>query len=320
MTVLVTGGLGFIGSKVVLQLLKKDIDVLVTDLDIVKNKDKLESNILKIGKNKDKVKYQKLDITNYKEIENIFQNNKIDSVINLAYGIGAICEENPLLASKINIVGTTSIFEMIVKYKIRRLVFASSETVYGAHQEFFGNRAVTEEDYSGINNHFYTYGVMKLLNEFMAEKYIKKHGCSIAYTRPSVVFGYGRQNTAINWAEDFAAKPALGQAAHLPFSKKNRDNWIYVDDCAEQLVRLALKETLNYSCFNTGAETLDGSQLEATVKKIIPDAEIFFDENVKSTPLIDDQNDERIRKEIDFNPRSFEEGVKCLIQDVRESN
>ena len=320
MTVLVTGGLGFIGSKVVLQLLKKDIDVLVTDLDIVKNKDKLESNILKIGKNKDKVKYQKLDITNYKEIENIFQNNKIDSVINLAYGIGTICEENPLLASKINIVGTTSIFEMIVKYKIRRLVFASSETVYGAHQEFFGNRAVTEEDYSGINNHFYTYGVMKLLNEFMAEKYIKKHGCSIAYTRPSVVFGYGRQNTAINWAEDFAAKPALGQAAHLPFSKKNRDNWIYVDDCAEQLVRLVLKETLNYSCFNTGAETLDGSQLEATVKKIIPDAEIFFDENVKSTPLIDDQNDERIRKEIDFNPRSFEEGVKCLIQDVRESN
>ena len=320
MTVLVTGGLGFIGSKVVLQLLKKDIDVLVTDLDIVKNKDKLESNILKIGKNKDKVKYQKLDITNYEEIENIFQNNKIDSVINLAYGIGTICEENPLLASKINIVGTTSIFEMIVKYKIRRLVFASSETVYGAHQEFFGNRAVTEEDYSGINNHFYTYGVMKLLNEFMAEKYIKKHGCSIAYTRPSVVFGYGRQNTAINWAEDFAAKPALGQAAHLPFSKKNRDNWIYVDDCAEQLVRLALKETLNFSCFNTGAETLDGGQLEETVKKIIPDAEIYFDENVKSTPLIDDQNDERIRKEIDFNPRSFEDGVKCLIQDVRESN
>ena len=320
MTVLVTGGLGFIGSKVVTQLLKRDIDVLVTDLDIEKNKDKLKSNILKIGKDKDKVRFQKLDITDHKQIENIFQKNKIDSVINLAYGIGTICEENPLLASKINIVGTTSIFEMIVKYKIRRLVFASSETVYGANQEFFGNRAVTEEDYSGINNHFYTYGVMKLLNEFMAEKYIKKYGCSIAYTRPSVVFGYGRQNTAINWAEDFAVKPALGQPAYLPFSKKNRDNWIYVDDCAEQLVRLALKETLNYSCFNTGAETLDGYQVEDTVKKFIPEAEINFDESIKSTPLIDDQNDERIRKEIDFNPRSFEEGVKCLIEDVRKSN
>jgi len=267
MSVLVTGGLGFIGAKVVLQLLKRDIPVIVADLNIEKNKDRLENNIVKIGKNKKLVSYQKLDITNYENIENIFKNNKIDSVINLAYGIGTICEENPLLASKINIVGTTSIFEMIVKYKIRRLIFASSETVYGAYQEFYGDKAVTENDYSGINNHFYTYGVMKLLNEFMAEKYIKKHGCSIAYTRPSVVFGYGRQNTAINWAEDFAAKPALGQTAFLPFSKNNRDNWIYVDDCAEQLVRLALKETLNYSCFNSGAETLNGDQLVAAVKK-----------------------------------------------------
>ena len=320
MSVLVTGGLGFIGSKVVLQLLKRDIPVIVADLDITKNRDKLEKNINKIGKNKVLVNYEKLDITDFQNVEKIFSKNKLDCVINLAYGIGAICEENPLLASKINIVGTTSIFEMIVKYKVRRLVFASSETVYGAYQEFYGDKAVTENDYSGINNHFYTYGVMKLLNEFMAEKYIKKHGCSIAYTRPSVVFGYGRQNTAINWAEDFAAKPALGQEAYLPFSKNNRDNWIYVDDCAEQLVRLALKETLNYSCYNSGAETLNGHQLESVVKKIIPNAIIHFDESVKSTPLIDDQNDERIRKEIDFNPRSFEEGVKCLINDVRENN
>ena len=320
MKILVTGGLGFIGSRVVLQLLKRDISVIVADLDINKNKDRLENDIKKIGKDKNLLRYEQLDITDIQNVEKIFQKYDLDSVINLAYGIGAICEENPLLASKINIVGTTSIFEMIVKYKIRRLVFASSETVYGANQEFFGNKAVTENDFAGIDNHFFTYGVMKLLNEFMAEKYIKKHGCSIAYTRPSVVFGYGRQNTALNWAEDFAAKPALDKTANLPFSKNNKDNWIYVEDCAEQLVRLALKDKLNYSCFNTGSETLDGHQLEKTVKKIIPNANLVFDENIKSTPLIDDQNDERIRKEIDFNPRSFEDGVKCLIDDVRENN
>ena len=319
MNVLVTGGLGFIGSKVVLQLLKRNISVIVADVDIEKNRSKLENNINKIGKDKNLIKYEKLDITNYQNVEKIFQDYNLDSVINLAYGIGAICEENPLLASKINIVGTTTIFEMIVKYKIRRLVFASSETVYGANQEFFGNKAVTEDDFSGIDNHFFTYGVMKLLNEFMAEKYIKRHGCSIAYTRPSVVFGYGRQNTALNWAEDFAAKPALDKTAHLPFSKKNKDSWIYVDDCAEQLVRLMLKDKLNYSCFNTGSETVDGHEIEKTVKKIIPNADLVFDENIKSTPLIDDQNDERIRKEIDFTPRSFEDGVRCLIKDAREN-
>ncbi len=319
MTILVTGGLGFIGSKVVIQLLKRGIPTIVADLDIENNKYKFEESLKKLNLNKNLINYKKLDITNFDNLEELFKLNKIDSVINLAYGIGMICEDNPVLASKINIVGTTSIFEMIVKYKIRRMVFASSETVYGASQSYFGSKAVKENDYTGIDNHYFTYGVMKLLNEFMAEKYIKKYGCSIAYTRPSVVFGYGRQNTAINWAEDFAAKPAIGKPVYLPFSKDNKDNWIYVDDCAEQLVRLALKEKLNYSCYNTGSQTVSGYELEETVKKFIPDAKINFEKNKKHTPLIDDQDDQRIRKEIDFNPRSFEEGVNCLINEVREA-
>ena len=319
MKVLVTGGLGFIGSNVVLQLLKKDISVIVADLENKKNKEKLLNKIGKIGKKANAVTFEQLDITNFENLENIFSSYTIDSVINLAYGIGAICEEQPLLASKINIVGTTSVFDMVVKHNIRRLVFASSETVYGEKQSIFGQRAVTEEDYTGINNHFFTYGVMKLLNEFMAEKYIRKHGCSIAYTRPSVVFGYGRQNTALNWAEEFASKPAMGHAVDLPFSKNNKDNWIYVEDCAEQLVRLCLKDTLNFSCFNTGSQTVDGYELEETVKKIIPDAQLNFLKGQAFTPLIDDQDDIRIRKEINFHPRSFAEGVECLIKEAREN-
>ena len=320
MKILVTGATGYIGSRVVLQLAKRKVDIVAADLDMAKNKKKLEEKYIADGYNLELLKFEKLDITNFENIESIFKKYHFDSVINLAYGIGMICENDPLLASKINIVGTTSIFEMIVKYKIRRLVFASSETVYGANQSYFGKRAVTENDYSGIDQHFYTYGVMKLLNEFMAEKYIKKFGCSIAYTRPSVVFGFGRQNTAINWAEDFAAKPTLGKIANMPFSKKSTDNWIYVDDCAEQLVRLTLKEKLNFSCYNTGSQTVNGFELEKTVKKIIPDAIIKFDEKNLRTPLIDDQDDSRIREEINFHPRSFEEGVKCLVNEVREIN
>ena len=317
MTILVTGATGYIGSRVVLQLAKRNLEIVAADLDMGKNKDKLKEKYISGGNNLNLLKFEKLDITNFQNIELIFEKYKFDSVINLAYGIGMICEDNPLLASKINIVGTTSIFEMIVKYKIRRLVFASSETVYGANQSYFGQRPINENDYSGVDQHFFTYGVMKLLNEFMAEKYITKHGCSIAYTRPSVVFGHGRQNTAINWAEDFAAKPALGKPVHLPFSKKSTDNWIYVDDCAEQLVRLALKGKLNFSSYNTGSQTVTGEELEKTVKNILPNAEIYFDENQLRTPLIDDQDDSRIRREIDFNPRSFEDGVKSLINEVK---
>ena len=52
MSVLVTGGLGFIGAKVVIQLLRRDIPVIIADLDVEKNKSRLEENIKKIGKNK----------------------------------------------------------------------------------------------------------------------------------------------------------------------------------------------------------------------------------------------------------------------------
>jgi hypothetical protein len=52
---------------------------------------------------------------------------------------------------------------------------------------------------------------------------------------------------------------------------------------------------------------------------LIPEAQLNFLKEPSFTPLIDDQDDKRIRKEINFNPRSFAEGVECLIKDVRDS-
>ena len=317
MTILVTGATGFIGRKVVLQLAKRNINIVGADINLGENKDKLIQEYQINNFDIENLTFERLDITNQENIDIIFKKYNFDAIIHLAYGIGMICENNPLLASKINITGTTSIFEKVVQYKIRRLVFASSESVYGTNQSYYGNRPITEDDYCGIDQQFFTYAVMKLLNEFMAEKYIQKHGCSIAYTRPSVVFGFGRQNTALNWAEDFASKPAIGETVDLPFSIDNKDNWIYVEDCAEQLVRLALKNKLNYSCFNTGSETIDGYKLKKTVEELLPNAKINFLEKKTYSPLIDDQDDTRIRKEINFNPRSFKEGVKCLIEDTK---
>ena len=59
MSVLVTGGLGFIGSKVTLQLVKRGIHTIVADLDPVTNKKKLEKNLKKIDINENLIRYEK---------------------------------------------------------------------------------------------------------------------------------------------------------------------------------------------------------------------------------------------------------------------
>ena len=229
-------------------------------------------------------------------------------------------DSDPVKGSKINILGMTNLFETVVNYNIKRMIFPSSESVYGNSQTVYGNKAVHEDDYCGLQHQSFTYAVMKLLNEFMAQKFIKKHNVSIACTRPSVVFGFGRKRSSLMWAEDFATLPAIGKPVSLPFPKDNKDNFIYVDDCAEQMVLLALKDKLNYFAYNTGSETVSGVQLAEIIKELVPNAEITFESNANYTPFIDEQNDERIRKEISFIPRSLKEGIKAHMNEAREYN
>ena len=122
------------------------------------------------------------------------------------------------------------------------------------------------------------------------------------------------------WAEDFATLPALGKPARLPFPEDNKDSWIYVDDCAEQMILLALKERLNHFVYNTGSASVTGRVLAATVRSLLPEADITFDNNAPYTPFIDTQDDARIRSEISFDPRSIKMGILSHINEARHAN
>ena len=196
----------------------------------------------------------------------------------------------------------------------------SSMSVYGNTQSIYGDKPVHEDDYCGQQHQSFTYAIMKILNEFMAQKYNRKHNVSIITTRPSVVFGFGRQRSSLMWAEDFATLPALGKPINLPFPETNKDNFIYVEDCAEQMIQLCLKEQLSHFIYNTGSETASGTQLAKIIKELIPEAQITFDKNGKLTPFIDEQDDNRIRKELTFFPRSLKEGIKAHMNEARHNN
>jgi nucleoside-diphosphate-sugar epimerase len=308
MKFLVTGGTGFIGASVVRNLISRGTPVVLGEANI-------DADVLASLKG---ASAMRLDVADASSIAEVFAKHPdITHCVHLAYVMSAEVEANPALAVNVNLLGMVNMFEAAVRHRLARLVFTSSETVYGPSQGAYGDRAVVEEDYCAPSSHFYTYGVMKLMNEFVAQKYVAKHGVSLACTRPAVVFGHGRKRGSILWSESFASKPAVGDIAQLPFSVHSRETWIYKDDCAEQLVRLALKPALSHFAYNNGGECASGEALAAAVRRWLPDAKLEFDESTPRTSLIDWQDGTRLEKEIGFKPRSLSDGVRAHINQAR---
>lgn len=310
MKFLVTGGTGFIGAAVVRNLLARGIPVVVGE----------PAGDPEVAATLDGAQFAELDVADAATIDAAFAAHPgITHCIHLAYLMNPDIEADPARGVQVNALGTVNMCEATARHGLARLVFTSSETVYGASQDRYGDRPVVEEDYCSLADHFFTYGVMKLLNEYMAERFAQKHGASIVCTRPAVVFGHGRKRGAVLWAGEFASLPAVGQSVKLPFSSRSRDTWIYKDDCAEQLVRLALAPRLSHFAYNNGGDCVSAAELAETVRRFVPDARIEFDESVPRTPLVDWQSGERLERELGFRPRPFAEGVRAHVDEARRA-
>jgi len=316
MKFLVTGATGFIGWRVVATLLERRIPVVALDFP----GDPAVTTRLRAhaGRTGTDLQFVTANVAEFHEVMSVLHAHaNVTHVIHLAYLMSAECEANPHLASRVNVLGMVNLFEAVLQRRLARLIFTSSETYYGAKQEFFGDRDVNEDDFAPPSQHHFTYGAMKVLNEFMARKYVQRHGISLACVRPPVVFGHGRKRGSVLWAEDFATRPAQGLPVTLPFPAATRDVWIYVDDCAEQLVRLALAPRLAHFAYNNGGESVTAAELMAHVRCWLPDAQIAFDEAGPGTPLIDRMDGTRLAKEIGFTPRPLSDGIRAHINEAR---
>jgi nucleoside-diphosphate-sugar epimerase len=315
---LVTGGLGFIGQPVVRNLLARGIPTVSADHS--PDAEAIADLRAAAGRANADFDAVPMDVSDFRDVMSVFHKHPdISHAIHLAYVMGPLVDENTSLSSRVNILGMTHMFEAAVHRKFARLVFTSSETVYGPSQTPYGDRPVTEDDFCDPATHAFTYGVMKLLNEQMGRRYVQRLGANIVCTRPPVVFGHGRKRSAVMWAEHFASKPAVGEPVVLPFGPQTRDTWIYKDDCAQQLVLLALKPKLAHFAYNSGGRCVSATELAAIVRKWLPGARIDFDAAGKGTPLIDNQDGARLIREIDFVPRPLEQGVRAHINEARSS-
>ena len=131
--VLVTGGTGYIGSHTVVELLKEGKEVVIVDNFSNSKKDVVE-RIKKIT-GKDVTLYN-IDYLDRKQLEKVFEENEIDSVINFA-GYKAVGEsvKEPLKYYHNNVSGAIVLLETMQKYNVKKFVFSSSATIYGEQDD-----------------------------------------------------------------------------------------------------------------------------------------------------------------------------------------
>ncbi len=156
-SILITWGLGYIGSHTCSVLGQKGYDLIIVDNlsnSEITVLDKLEKII---GK---KPLFYQTDLRDFEEVEKIFQNHEIEGVIHFA-GLKAVGEscEYPFLYYENNIQASLNLFQLMEKYQVKNLVFSSSATVYDATKNL---PPFSEMDAVGTTN---PYGTTKLVLE-----------------------------------------------------------------------------------------------------------------------------------------------------------
>ncbi|ABS07627.1 UDP-glucose 4-epimerase GalE [Shewanella baltica] len=156
MTILVTGGAGYIGTHTLVELLNAGNDVIV--LDNLSNSSIEALNRVERITGKSVIFYQG-DILNKALLQKVFNDHAIDSVIHFA-GLKAVGESvaKPLKYYENNVTGTLILCQVMAEFKVKNLVFSSSATVYGDPASL----PITEDFPTGATN---PYGQSKLMVE-----------------------------------------------------------------------------------------------------------------------------------------------------------
>jgi len=259
MAILITGGAGYIGSHTCIELKKAGYDIVVVD-NLSNSKVESINRIEKIMGCK--VPFYKGDILDRDALRAIFKAHNIEAVIHFA-GLKAVGEsvQKPLMYYENNIAGTVVLLEVMAEFGVKRIVFSSSATVYGAAEEV----PLKEDMPLGAIN---PYGKTKLyIEEIMRDLYVSDNTwsiCLLRYFNPigaheSGTIGEDPQGIPNN-IMPYISQVAVGKLPHLNVFGDDYDtedgtgvrDYIHVVDLAKGHVK-----AVDWVLKNTGCDPIN---------------------------------------------------------------
>jgi len=304
MKLLVTGGLGFIGSNFILNILKKNPDFQITNIDaeLYGSNHKSLDHI----KNSKNYKFIKANITNYDVVEKLIKD--CDAIVNFAaesHVDRSISNAKPFIDS--NILGTFTILEALKNNK-KRFLQVSTDEVFGSLEN-----DSADENYR--MNPSSPYAASKASAELLVNSYVVTYGIDAIITRCTNNYG-PRQ-----FPEKLIPKVILlaDQGKKIPVygTGKNIRDWIYVDDHCDVILKVLLEGKRGSSYNISASNEIDNLTI---IKKILK----IMDKSVDDIEFVNDRPGHDFRYSLDstktqnefrWSPKiNFDEGLEKTVK------
>lgn len=300
--ILVTGGLGFIGSNFILHVLNNYPKIKIQNIDAEFHGSNKKNILLK---NNLFYQYTKGNINNQKMIFNLVE--KCDAVINFAaesHVDRSITSPKPFIDS--NVLGVFTILEAVKKFK-KKLVQVSTDEVFGSLKAGSADEKVRFNPSS-------PYAASKAAAEVLINSYIVTYGCNISITRCTNNYG-PRQfpekliPKVILFALENRKIPVYGTG-------KNIRDWIFVDDHCEGIMKVLLKGKSGESYNISANNEVDNMSIITKILNIMGKSKDLI-QFVSDRPGHDYRyslDSSKIRRELKWTPtHDFESGLNSTI-------
>ncbi|HHT9130421.1 MAG TPA: GDP-mannose 4,6-dehydratase [Candidatus Brocadiaceae bacterium] len=313
MTILVTGGAGFIGSHLVERLLSQGKSVVVIDnFNNFYPQVYKRENISEVISNPHLTLYE-ADIRNTISCQEVFEKHRIDQVIHLAAQAGVRPSiEQPLLYEEVNCKGTLNMLELSRIYKVKQFIFGSSSSVYG------NNKKVPFSEDDPVNEPISPYAATKRAGELYCYTYHHLYNMPVSCLRFFTVYGpRQRPDLAIR---KFTELIDNNQPITMYGDGTTQRDYTFISDIIDCVVSL-LDKQFNFEIINLG----DSSPIQLTNLIKLIEQELGKKTKIKKLPeqpgdvhrtYADIRKAERF---LDYRPKvSIEEGIRLFVAWYKE--
>ncbi len=293
-SVLVTGGCGYVGTKLVPELLGSDYRVYVMDWMIY-------GNHLPFNR---KLSCYNTDLRKFDEVRDIIKHIKPDAVLDLAsISNDPMGDLEPGLTKAVNVEAQKNLIDACIKNKVKRFIFASSSSVYGVNDD----PDITEgTPLAPVSLYSETKAIIEsYLNTKTSDKFVTTS------IRPATVCGYSPRQRLDLIVNLLTFKGYYEGKIVIEGGERVRPH-IHIDDMVDAYMALlaADSEIINGKTYNCGAETMSLMELGEKIRSFVKcDIKTAVGPDKRSHSL----NSELIQKELGF---SFKRNAQTAIQDL----